>query len=234
MFLSCLTLDPRSRAVRRDLANCQELHRTVMAALPQAPEGVPARDHFQVLYRVELPRRPGPVRLLVQSAVEPSWQHLPPGYLAREVEAKPLAELLGKLVDGLQLRFRVRANPTRKTGTSSKAERLSGSRQNGKRVPVAPDDLESWLKRRGEAGGFRVLQASQDVGPPKPDAWISRGTEVAGWRAVGETRRRLTFAAVQFDGRLEVTDAEGFRRTLAEGIGSGKAYGFGLLSVGPC
>jgi CRISPR system Cascade subunit CasE len=41
----------------------------------------------------------------------------------------------------------------------------------------------------------------------------------------------MTFGDVVFEGRLRVGDAEAFRRALAVGIGSGKAYGFGLLSV---
>lgn len=45
------------------------------------------------------------------------------------------------------------------------------------------------------------------------------------------TRRMLTFGDVVFDGRLLVTDAELFGQTLVRGIGSGKAFGFGLLSV---
>jgi CRISPR system Cascade subunit CasE len=36
---------------------------------------------------------------------------------------------------------------------------------------------------------------------------------------------------VLFSGRLEVTDAALFRDALAKGIGSGKAFGFGLLSI---
>lgn len=46
-------------------------------------------------------------------------------------------------------------------------------------------------------------------------------------------RQRLTFGDVLFEGRLMVTDAALFRQTLEQGIGSGKAYGFGLLSVAP-
>ena len=51
--------------------------------------------------------------------------------------------------------------------------------------------------------------------------------------AVGSpaVRQRLTFGDVLFEGRLRVTDAALFRQTLEHGIGSGKAYGFGLLSV---
>jgi CRISPR system Cascade subunit CasE len=43
----------------------------------------------------------------------------------------------------------------------------------------------------------------------------------------------MTFGSVLFEGRLAITDTEQFRATLAAGIGSGKAYGFGLLSVAP-
>jgi CRISPR system Cascade subunit CasE len=47
----------------------------------------------------------------------------------------------------------------------------------------------------------------------------------------GERRQRMTFGTVLFEGLLRVTDVERFRTTLASGIGSGKAYGFGLLSI---
>jgi len=43
----------------------------------------------------------------------------------------------------------------------------------------------------------------------------------------------MTFGAATFEGILEVTDAEKFRQSLKQGIGTGKAYGFGLLSVAP-
>lgn len=42
---------------------------------------------------------------------------------------------------------------------------------------------------------------------------------------------KLTFGSVLFEGVLEITDAERFQKTLQAGIGSGKAYGFGLLSI---
>jgi CRISPR system Cascade subunit CasE len=43
----------------------------------------------------------------------------------------------------------------------------------------------------------------------------------------------VTFASVRFEGVLEVRDADRFREALANGIGPGKAYGFGLLSIAP-
>ena len=49
--------------------------------------------------------------------------------------------------------------------------------------------------------------------------------------AARERTSRLTFASVLFDGELVVTDAELFRTALASGVGTSKAYGFGLLSI---
>ena len=58
LFLSRLTINARSRNVRRDLADCQGLHRTLLAAFPQAPRGASAREHFAVLHRVDTDARP--------------------------------------------------------------------------------------------------------------------------------------------------------------------------------
>jgi CRISPR system Cascade subunit CasE len=58
-------------------------------------------------------------------------------------------------------------------------------------------------------------------------------------RATGLEKRpdgsssRLTFYGVTFEGRLEVVDTALFRAGLQAGMGSGKAYGYGLLSLAP-
>ena len=75
MFLSKLTLNPRSRQVRRELAEAYQMHRTLLRAFPDAGDGGPSR----VLYRVDLPRHPGPPVVLVQSAVCPDWSPLSRG-----------------------------------------------------------------------------------------------------------------------------------------------------------
>ena len=46
-----------------------------------------------------------------------------------------------------------------------------------------------------------------------------------------ERERPVSLLAVTYEGLLTVTDAALFRRTLTEGIGRGKAYGLGLLTV---
>jgi CRISPR system Cascade subunit CasE len=47
----------------------------------------------------------------------------------------------------------------------------------------------------------------------------------------GDSRRRVSLLAVTFEGKLVVTDAAMFRETLVQGIGRGKAYGMGMMTV---
>ena len=43
--------------------------------------------------------------------------------------------------------------------------------------------------------------------------------------------RPVTLLAVTYEGVLQVTDAERFRAMLCQGMGRGKAYGLGLMTV---
>jgi len=236
MYLSRLILDPIHRNARRDLADCQELHRTVLAAFPQTSGDAPAREQFGVLHRIDELPRTGLLLLLVQSQVPPDWSTLPPGYLRRSAaeaenpDCKDLRPLYDAIASGDQLRFRLRANATEKTGTSLKSERLAGDRRNGRRRGLHEEELLPWLARKAEAGGFRIIVVR---GTDVPAAQAARPPQTYGRRTDdhGERKRRLTFAPALFEGVLEVTDAACFRETLAHGIGPAKAYGFGLLSV---
>ena len=92
-YLSRLALNPRSREVRRDLADCQQLHRTIMSAFPQAGDGEPARERFGVLYRLDADRAENAF-LLVQSRAEPDWSRLSSGYLLDEAALKQIDRVL--------------------------------------------------------------------------------------------------------------------------------------------
>lgn len=216
IFLSRLLIDPLDPSVRRDLADCQRMHRTIMRAFPLAPGGS-ARAEFGVLYRVDRGVRPGALTLYVQSLMEPDWSRLPPGYLIEAEDShacRSLAEAYAAIVDGDRFTFRLRANVTRKIDTKSH----DGQRRNGRRVELRrEDDQLAWLNRQAERSGFVVLAAT------------ARPGRVAGIHPQG----RLAFGSVYFLGQLQVTDCDLFRRALREGIGPAKAYGFGLLSLAP-
>jgi CRISPR system Cascade subunit CasE len=242
IYLSRLYLNPCSRAVRADLADCHALHRTILRAFPPTPDGVQtARDHFEVLYRVEEDcHSSGALTLLVQSAVVPDWSHLLPRYLVpaggwqANPESKRVDQLYAGLEDGMILAFRLRANPTRKVDTHSGP---NGERRNGRRVALR-DEAEQleWLRRKGSQHGFALLATS--VNPDVADVRTRNSGKVTGARRPADgtaapSGRRLTFGSVLFEGRLRVVDAATMRDALMRGIGSGKAYGFGLLSVAP-
>jgi CRISPR system Cascade subunit CasE len=239
MYLSKLALNHRSRAVRRDLADCHNLHRTLLSAFPQAQTEA-ARDEFGLLYRIDTSLRNGDVTAIVQSRIAPDWHGLPDGYLL-DTENNPACKAVDMAYEacseGRQLVFRLRANPTRKIDTKTG---LDGKKNNGKRVEIRGEEHQiEWLQRKARLHGFRLI--SLRVNPGVTNIRVTPENKVFGWRdnngndqdSSGGAKRRLTFGAVLFEGLLEITDAERFKQTLADGIGSGKAYGFGLLSIAP-
>lgn len=230
MILSRLTLNPRSREAARDLADCQELHRTILSAFPDSTGGA-ARSRFGILFRVEQRRDASPA-LLVQSSENPDWSKLPRAYLFAPPESKEISAALEGFAAGAVLRFRLRANPTRKVETKTLAD---GIKRNGKRVELRTEQEQlSWLRRKGAEGGFEIV--SVRTAAEVPDVRVSDEGKVGGFRnsiPSANGKRRLTFGSVLFEGRLRVTDPEKFRATLERGVGSAKAYGFGLLSTAP-
>ncbi|MGE5508490.1 MAG: type I-E CRISPR-associated protein Cas6/Cse3/CasE [Chitinophagales bacterium] len=223
MYLSLLCLNPASAAVQRDLRDVAELHRTVLSAFPNLNAAeVGARNSLGVLHRLEFERSTGRILLYVQSLTVPDWSGLPDGYLLQEAEipnpaVKSVAEAYDCLKSGQVLRFKLRANPTRKIDTKSGPD---GTRRNGRRVPVSGTAAQvEWLARKAADHGFEILNVSVAA---------SGSAELA-----RSHRRGCTFQGVVFEGSLAVRDPERFRDVLAKGLGSGKAFGFGLLSVAP-
>jgi len=229
LYLSRLTLDDHNVVVRRDLADCHRLHVTLLTAYPQVVDGLNARAHFGVLYRLEQGNR-GRLRVLVQSAAEPHWATLPQGYFLAPPECRRVDEQYASLRAGMLLRFRLRANPTKRVSAHDGSE--GQARWKGKRVELRGEEAQlAWLHRKGAQGGFALLDVH--VAPGVADVRSTPETTITGRRPGPRDNKaaRLTFGSALFEGRLQVTDAEAFRQSLERGIGSGKAYGFGLLSV---
>ena len=243
MYFSRLILNPHSRWVQRELANPYELHRTLLRAFPENSFHRERDDHecAGVLYRLDMLSPHNDFVLLVQSQMVPDWSflldHGPADYLLRTdpfgeenpaVKARTLAFRPGQM-----LNFRLRANPTKRLGKTAQTN-------SGKRVGLyTADQQTTWLQRKADQHGFllRRVQISQDerikreqtipvrVQPNSDAASIS--TEQA------KKRQKLELFSVQFDGILQVTDPDRFLTAIQAGIGSGKAFGFGLLSVAP-
>jgi CRISPR system Cascade subunit CasE len=247
MYLSRLILDPRDRFVQRDLADCRQLHRTVLSAFPDIAADTPnARETLGVLFRLEETSVFGPPQVLVQSRLEPDWRHLKEGYLYRRQDNNPNPEtgvmerLWADVRAGDRFIFRLRANPTKKVPKNA------DDRWGGKRVSIDKEEAQlNWLDRKADQGGFKILTVTTDPravnhanghdtrGEPARDVDAAKGPRIIGWKSNSDTRQKMTFGSVLFNGRLEVTDRDRFLKTVECGIGSGKAFGFGLLSVLP-
>lgn len=169
-------------------------------------DGAP-RDFLTRVDRVEQS-----YRLLIVSATEPhkpDW--CPTGCFRTRMIPEPF-------FSRPRYRFSLLANPTRKL----RVENPDGTRKkNGRRVPLSRrEDLLAWLERKGQAGGFRPSLMSVRTIPRGREYFHKPGADGL-------------HSAVEFNGVLEVTDPQLFRKTFATGIGSAKAFGFGLLVLAP-
>lgn len=232
MYMSKLNLNLRSVDVQKDLRNCYDLHRTVLSAYPQLDsENKKARDVFNVLYRLDNSSASDRLDLLVQSESKPDWSKLPQHYVTYSsqntpnIEVKDISHVFDTIKNGMCLRFRIRANATKKTNTSLKKDRLEGRKNNGTRIPILKTDEQiKWITNKSKLHGFDIVSVKN-----LPDVNISN-TGISKGR---KTDKILTFNSVVFEGILAINDTVVFSDTLKKGIGSAKAFGFGLLSIAP-
>lgn len=141
-------------------------------------------------------------RVLMLSIEEPSYSRALENGRLLFVRSKPFEP---KVTRGQQLRFRLLANPTKK------------AREGSRVALVEPSEQMGWLVKKGEQHGFRLCSAH-----------IVREEVVRTARSEGKP---MTHLAVDFHGQLEVTEPALFDDCLKAGIGSGKAFGFGMLCV---
>lgn len=252
LYLTKMILNPRSRRVRFEMGNPQELHKTVCGAFPAIEnqahlphhEWITPRNKFDVLHRLEVDYRNGKAVLLVQSTVKPDWTHLRENFLAADVEENPAVKSIGESYErieaGINLRFRLQANPTKRVGKSDKqaADRFKPApdAKIRRRVELIGDENETieekqikWLAQKGEGAGFRLANIAIKETVENASA-VGQGKIQA---RRNDASRPMTFGTVVYEGVLQVTDAVKLREALVKGIGSAKAYGFGLLSVAP-
>lgn len=124
-----------------------------------------------------------------------------------------------RLATGQEWQFRLRANPT-----SSIPSGKHGIRGTRKGI-LNKDKQIAWLLSKARNYGFHIPINRLEV----PEIRVSDS------RSVDFNRRGsvVTFAAAVFDGYLAVDDPVALRSALTQGIGRGKGYGFGLLTLAP-
>jgi CRISPR system Cascade subunit CasE len=219
VFLTKLTVNQRSRAFLRDVADVHDMHRTIMSAYPELPPTAAYRSQHGVLWRLD-PVAGGGLVQYVQSQTAPDWDRLPGELLLKPAEVRSLQPVLDVIAPGRKFAFRLMANPTRDL-------RVDNGVEQRKRVPLRqPPEQVGWLISKGEQHGF-VIPAS---GQGSPDVVANPAPRLVGKR---REKRRIAIDPVRYDGHLVVTDPDAFTTAVINGIGRGKAYGCGLLSLAP-
>jgi CRISPR system Cascade subunit CasE len=212
-WLSRITPAEHRPDVTADLAEATRLHRRIMTLFPPNL-GDHARAQAGILFRTD--EDTTGTSILVQSRIEPDPKHLPEGY--GHAQIRTLDPLLDALRPGLPLRYRITANATRKLGRNT---------HDGKPLTVIPlhgPDAEAWWARKATEAGLdlRIVTAvslETAQGTRRPDT--------------GSQTQFIRHARTRFDGTATITDPDHLRDALTNGIGRGKSYGCGLLTIAP-
>jgi len=204
---------------------------------------------FRIDHPVDTKHRGRMPVIIVQSAEKPDWEFAfgldktdtadtPTGNADFLLAAPPQVRQISIELDGEALvlesqkqkyllntgdtvRFRLRANPTRKVQDGSK----NGVR---KRIETSLEEHFQWLCRKLEnAAEF-------------PDGTKNLITFAFGWAHGWRTKyephqpgTKMKWWSVLFEGTFQVKDTVQLKQLLTSGIGPAKAFGFGLLSVAP-
>ena len=207
MYLSRLQLNTHNRAATDQP---YKLHQLVMSGFP---DGI-TREKANVLHRLDVEE--DNAILLVQSDIKPDWDKIHPDLLLPASPFDPVPNPAVRQMNGLDLpngrflQFRLTTNPTKRFSSGK------GNKPGPRRALYDEDDQCAWLLEKGKANGFTLL-----------DVQISHAHKQT------ISPKNITLYTVQFNGRLQITDAAKFQTAVRTGIGPAKAFGCGLLSLAP-
>ena len=211
-WLARIDLD-RDRLKTLKILDSYDWHQRLWDCFPGAPEH--KRDFVTRIDLLE-----GAVRAWLLSERKPLCPEWCPA------EAFVAKEIAPGFLSHKHYAFDLRANPTKvviqRSPDGSPMRKNNGKRTVGKRVPlVSHEDLKSWIDRKAAEAGFRISAARPlEIGPMVEHHFRAKGN-------------RGYHGGVQFRGILEVTDPVKFSEAYFKGIGTAKAFGFGLLLLSP-
>lgn len=131
------------------------------------------------------------------------------GYADAPAEIKNYQKVLDAVENGDVYKFRLTANPVH----SIKKE----DKDRGKIYPhVTVAQQEEWLRLKSTKNGFKLHDF----------AVVYRER-----KRFRRQDRYVSISMATYEGVLEITDAEAFKKALTDGIGRAKSYGCGLLTL---
>lgn len=203
MFLSQVEINPRRRMGRELISNPEKLHATVESICRLPDEGQ------RILWRLDSGKNSS--KLLIVTPVKPSLNVIreQAGWESQPETAKSVSydRFLSSIQSGQRFRFRLTANPAYKKNGKLKAH-------------VGPANQLKWLFQRSDRLGVSFDEFSTGV--------VSSNTHV--FRNKGN---KVTLPYATYEGILSVQDVENVQDALVNGIGRGRAYGMGLMTLAP-
>lgn len=207
MFLSRIPLDISNRNTLKALASPSKFH--------GALESCFFRERKRNLWRID--KWNHQLYFLVLTEDSPDFSVFCQQFSQESTswETKSYDKFLQKIQNNSRWHFRLTANPTKTISPEDKT-------RHGKRYAhVTTAHQKNWLIRKSEYHGFCLHLEQFDV---VQNQW---------YHFYKHNQRPVSLLSVTYEGFLEVTDTEAFRNALCYGIGHGKAYGMGLLTIMP-
>lgn len=210
MYISQVEIDLNNRRKIRDLTHLGAYHNWVEMSFP---EEINQKERSRKLWRID--RIGDRTFLLIVSEVKPDLKTLEKYGVVNTAKTKDYEKFLEKLKEGQTLRFRVALNPV----ISKMDENTKGR---GKIYPCYNiEDQRKFLLDRSLKNGFELKDEDFQI--------VERAHPLLKKRGM----KHVKLNKVVYEGKLKIKDREKFIKTLKEGIGREKAYGFGMMTVIP-
>lgn len=208
MYLSKIPLNPMNRKTIQAIANPQQIHGMIEDCFPGPRE--------RRLWRVDQWKEE--LRLLIMSneaadftslVKQIGYPHIRDSWQTKEIDG-----FFSHLKKNQIWHFRLRANPVHsKIGSGDNIHR-------GKIYAHATTDYQrDWLLKRQEDMGIELKEDDFDV---VEKTWLNFKKK---------DRNHVRIRAVTYEGYLKITDVDRLKEAMIKGIGRGKAYGCGMLTL---
>lgn len=209
MYLSRVEIDLQNRQKIKNLSHVGAYHHWVEESFPQEFEN---GERTRKLWRIDTLNHKQ--FLLIVSPTKPDLIKLERYGVTGSAQTKLYTTFLNSLKKGMQARFRVTLNPV-----------VSIANPNGKRGRVVPHVTATqqmdFLLKRSEKNGFILQENDYSI--------VERGYVLL----KRMNTKNIRLSKVVYEGKLTVRDSKQFKKTLTQGFGREKAYGFGMMTVIP-
>ena len=209
MYLSQVEIDIQNRQKIRELSHLGAFHHWVEQSFPDEIDNA---LRTRKLWRID--KLKDRHYLLIVSSTKPDLMRLERYGVSGSAKTRPYAPFLEALTEGTRARFRVTLNPV-----------ISVKSDDGARGQVKPhitiEHQMRFLSERAEKNGFSLNENDFSI------------TERSFEPLKKADEKIIRLSKVTYEGVLTITDKNQFIKTLTQGFGKKKAYGFGMMTVIP-